>query len=301
MTAQKVQGIYTIVGNIRLGALRSHGKHVEAVDNSNKSLGVYPDKASAIETLYRAAGDTLDNSIKGFAAISQQGGRRAVRRTCEQRNLVKRGHIEMRELVKTDDIELLHDEVDDLRGDGVGPLMKFDFKKEKFFIGQDEMPMGREYIAHCDQYARGWIKFINKELIEQRVLKVRDGKPPEREDLGDLEVSGAENDCWVFQRYLPLEDVETGEIVIFVTKSKGGKVALADLLKVYAETWDRGLPTVKLATTKMPSKKYGLTPRPAFPIVRRDGKTTKTVEESGPPERDPNDPGYEILDLDLSR
>jgi hypothetical protein len=208
-------------------------------------------------------------------------------------------------LVKIDDIERLQDEVTDLKGDGIGTLMKFDTKKERFFIGEDEVPLGREYIAHCDQYARGWTKFVNKERVDQKVFKVSEGKPPEREDLDDLEHSGAEDDPWVFQRYLPLEDVETGEIVIFVSKSNGGKIALGDLLAVYADTWDRRPPTVKLATTKFKSKKYGLTPRPSFPIVRRDSKTVKTVvppvddfgpsNDSGPPERDPDDPGYDLL------
>jgi len=46
-------------------------------------------------------------------------------------------------------------------------------------------------------------------------------------------------------------------------------------------------------------------PRPSFPVVRRDGKPVKTVasvtddfrtdDDSGPPEREPNDPGYDLL------
>jgi len=52
-------------------------------------------------------------------------------------------------------------------------------------------------------------------------------------------------------------------------------------------------------------KKYGRVPRPSFPVVRRDGKPVKTVasvtddfrtdDDSGPPEREPNDPGYDLL------
>jgi len=302
MTAQRsIQSIYA--GPIYLGILLSRSKlGTEALDASKKSLGVYADKQSAIDAVFQAAGDALNKQLD-FAAVSRQGARRRraeIRRTHAEQE----GNLKMGELVKADDIERLQDEVEDLRGDGIGTLMKFDHKKERFFIGEDEVPLGREYIAHCDQYARGWTKFVDKQRVDQKIFKVREGKPPERENLDDLEHSGAEDDSWVFQRFLPLEDVETGEIVIFVSKSYGGKIALGDLLAVYADTWDRGLPIVKLATTKFKSKKYGLTPRPSFAIVRRDGKPVKTVastaddvraDDSGPPERDPDDPGYDLL------
>jgi hypothetical protein len=204
----------------------------------------------------------------------------------------------MGKLVKVEELlDQLHDEVTELKGNNIGTLMKYDNKKEKYFIAEDEVPLGREYIAHCDQYARGWIKFVDKELVDQKVFKVSEGKPPEREDLDDLELAGAEDDPWVFQRYLPLEDPETGEIVIFVSKSIGGKIALGDLMEIYERTWDRGLPMVKLATSTFKSKKYGLTPRPSFPVIGRDHKVMKTVtspdDDSGPPESDPSDPGYD--------
>ena len=205
----------------------------------------------------------------------------------------------MSKLVKVEELlDQLHDEVTELKGNNIGTLLKYDNKKEKYFIGEDEVPLGREYIAHCDQYARGWIKFVDKELVDQKVFKVSEGKPPEREDLDDLEFAGAEDDPWVFQRYLPLEDPETGEIVIFVSKSIGGKIALGDLMEIYERTWDRGLAMVKLATSTFKSKKYGLTPRPSFSVIGRDRKVMKTVtspDDPGPPESDPSDPGYDLL------
>ena len=68
----------------------------------------------------------------------------------------------MSKLVKVEELlDQLHDEVTELKGNNIGTLLKYDNKKEKYFIGEDEVPLGREYIAHCDQYARGWIKFVD--------------------------------------------------------------------------------------------------------------------------------------------
>jgi hypothetical protein len=143
----------------------------------------------------------------------------------------------MNKLAKVDNrqMEQLQDEVTELKGgNGIGTLLKFDGNKQKYFIGEDEVALTHEYIAHCDQYARGWTKFVNKVPVDMKILKVAEGKPPIRNELDERELADTDNDPWVFQRYLPLEDVETGEIVVFVSKSIGGKIALGELLDTYA-------------------------------------------------------------------
>jgi hypothetical protein len=207
--------------------------------------------------------------VNAFSELRHNVARRAAR----DRRHMKIGELAMNKLIKVDDglIEKLHDEVEELEGNGIGKLLKFDIKTRKYFIGDNEVPLGREYIAHCDQFARGWTKFVNKEKVDQKVVKVSEGKPPTRKELDDLDLVDTENDSWVYHRYLPLEDIETGEIVIFVSKSRGGRIALTELLKTYAHTWERGLPTVKLATDTFPSPAYGPIPRPNFVITKRDG------------------------------
>jgi hypothetical protein len=86
-----------------------------------------------------------------------------------------------------------------------------------------------------------------------RIFKITDGHPPERDELDELDRAGHDDDPWVFQRYLPLEDLATGDLVVFVSKSVGGKIALVDLLKRFAHNRDRGLPIVKLAVATFPT------------------------------------------------
>ena len=194
-------------------------------------------------------------------------------------------------------MEQLRDEVSELGGNGFGTLLKFDWDTKKYMVGEDEVAMGRG--SHCDQYARGWVKIPDKAVVDVRVKKVGEGKPPERDELDEPTLAGTPDDPWVFQRYLPLEDPETGEVQVFVSKSVGGKIALADLLGVFERNFDRGRPTVKLAIGSFKTRDYGVKPRPSLPIVgwTGDGQNVVMQKEPGPPETDPDDPGYLLNDF----
>ena len=205
----------------------------------------------------------------------------------------------MSRLIKIDSepINGLADEVAELKGGGMGTMMKFDYAKERFFVSDDEVPLGREFIAHCGSYARGWVKFADKKLVDTKVRKVSEGKPLERNELDDPKLAGTENDPWVFQRYLPLEDLDSGEIIVFVSKSTGGKIALGGLLDTYQHNTHRGLPIIKLCRGTFNTKSFGSKPRPDFKITGWTGnnKITKTItSQTEPPEDlfDPEDPHY---------
>jgi hypothetical protein len=75
----------------------------------------------------------------------------------------------------------------------------------------------------------------------------------------------------VFQNILPMDDLETGEYMIFVTSSVGGKIAVEALcnsvVRAYKKGNQSGLPIIKL-DTKPFTTKYGTKPRPHFPIAR---------------------------------
>src|SRR5262249_10426666 len=149
------------------------------------------------------------------------------------------------------------------------------FKKTKFLCGDDQIPLGREYIADATDWRRGWMKFRDGEVADQRIGRIADGfKAPERDELGDLDQAqwetgsdGKPRDPWVLQDLLPLEDAETGERYIFVTSSFGGRIAGEALCKRWARNANKGLPTVKLATAEFTTKAYGAITRPDFPIV----------------------------------
>ena len=71
-------------------------------------------------------------------------------------------------------------------GSELGLLLKF--VKGKYEVGDDEVPLGTQFVAHIDQLARGWIKFIDSQVADRRIGMVADGyKLPAREELGDTD------------------------------------------------------------------------------------------------------------------
>ena len=69
--------------------------------------------------------------------------------------------------------ELLSEAAEELNGGNVGKILKF--QKGKYFVGDDEIAVNSELIAHVTQLARGWVKFKNGELVDRRIGKVVDG------------------------------------------------------------------------------------------------------------------------------
>ena len=163
------------------------------------------------------------------------------------------------------------------------------FKKGKFYIQDDEVPIGTEYVAHPSQLTLCWIKFSGGEVADRRLGKAADGyRPPEREELGDRDESkwergldGKPKDPWSFQHLLPLENPENGEVVIFTTSSVGGARGVKELVQEWARRAKKGsraLPIVKLATMDMNTKKYGAVPRPYFPVIAWDALPADDVK-----------------------
>jgi hypothetical protein len=155
------------------------------------------------------------------------------------------------------------------------------FKEGKYYIGEDEVELGHEYVADTMGWTRGYVKWVDGLIAEARLDLVADGNPAlTRQALGDLDESewevnektGQRMDPWQPQNILPLEDVETGEYLIFVTSSVGGRIAVERLCnsvsRQYKQKRQSGLPVIRLAAKDMPTKFGGTKPRPEFPIVR---------------------------------
>jgi hypothetical protein len=168
------------------------------------------------------------------------------------------------------------------------------FKKGEYFIGEEEIPLGTEYLAHAVGWTKSWIKFADSEVTERKLFRVAKGeKPPVREDLDCRNedewpegLDGHPADPWVFQYLLPLENMKNGEVIIFVTSSFGGKRAVADLCDAYAKRTKKtgcGQPIIQLAKTDMPTKKYGRVPRPLFEIIGWDQQEAAGDIEVIPP------------------
>jgi hypothetical protein len=151
--------------------------------------------------------------------------------------------------------------------------------KGKYFVGDDEIPAGREMIAHVTQLARGWVKFKDSKLVEQRIGKIADGfVEPARNQLDDndemkwdKDASGKPADPWSRQWYLPIEDAESGELYVFVTGSQGGRGAIGALCNVAGRNLDKGQPVIRLAVESYKHKSFGRIDKPAFPVVSWTG------------------------------
>ena len=153
------------------------------------------------------------------------------------------------------------------------------FKKGEYLIGDDPVPLGTEYLAAA--WTKTWVKFADDKVVERKVYRVARGeRPPQREDLGDLDEAkwprgrdGKPFDPYVFQYLLPLENLTTGEVLIFVTPSIGGRQAVSNLCKEYAKRkmkGQNGQPIIQLAVGEMPTKNFGKVPCPVFEIVNWD-------------------------------
>jgi hypothetical protein len=170
-------------------------------------------------------------------------------------------------------------------GSETGRLLKF--VKGEWTTGDDTVADGTEYIAHIDQLIRGWVKFEDGKVTDRVIGKIADGfKPPQREELSDSDpkqwrekdADGRPRDPWTQQWFLPLIGVESGELVTFVSGSKGGIGAVADLCRVYGHKQRDGLlPIIALKTRSYKHKQYGKIETPEFQIVGWDGEKTEAA------------------------
>ncbi|MGA2314144.1 MAG: hypothetical protein ABSF87_17585 [Xanthobacteraceae bacterium] len=163
------------------------------------------------------------------------------------------------------------------------------YKKGDYLI-DDSIPVahGTKFLTHPEAWTKVWSKFDkddesgNWKLLEKKHYRVARGeKAPEREDLDEWpdqtnwpkDDDGEPTDPWVLFYLIPFEILDSGELIIFQTRSGGGRRAVADL----AKEWTRhaiknggGQPIVALGETTFPSKKYGKVRRPLFTVVDWD-------------------------------
>src|SRR5262249_31385190 len=154
-------------------------------------------------------------------------------------------------------------------------------RKGQYLIGDDEIELGHEYVAYPFDAMKGFVRWENDVVVEQRLGRIADRFNLERDEL-------PKDQDWKEQRLLPLEDVGTGAFVAFVSGSFGGKMAINSLINTVARAvkTNRGdaTPVIRLALAKFTSKQYGEIDRPSFEIVNEPKemvvkKTEKTIKE----------------------
>jgi hypothetical protein len=185
------------------------------------------------------------------------------------------------------------DEADALLEATQGHEKLLKFVKGKYKVGEDEVPLGTQYVVHANQLTYCWIKFRDKKVMERRHGKaIEKWIPPKRDELDDSDpakwemgLDGKPKDPWCFQHLLPFEHLESGEVVIFVTPSTGGKIATEELVREYARRIKRkgarALPIVKLASKEMPTNAFGKVPRPYFEVDGWEDAPAGGANESG--------------------
>jgi hypothetical protein len=122
-----------------------------------------------------------------------------------------------------------------------GSLLKFN--KGEWLAGeaQEIIPIGTRVIAAVDQTLMGWVFWEDGKPTDHRMVLVSSGEAPARRaELGDFDqskwekdASGELRDPWAMTFYVPMVD-DTGEVFTFSTTSRGGKNAVADILRHYS-------------------------------------------------------------------
>jgi hypothetical protein len=167
---------------------------------------------------------------------------------------------------------------------GQDPLLKF--SKGDYYVGDNKVPIGREYTALMCDVAYGWVRFIDKKVVDQRLGRIAEGFIAQsRESLGDTDSSkwevdsqGKPRDSWTLQWYLPLIDEETADAVVFVTGSSGGRRTIGNLLRTYGRNTHKGNPIVALGVREYRHQEYGRIESPEIKIVGWE-KTPTVADE----------------------
>ena len=162
---------------------------------------------------------------------------------------------------------------------GLGALLKF--KDGAYFINKDEeVPLGTKYIVHLSAFTKAWVKFVDSKLTDRKIYSMARGEiPPDREELDEPEKIGSKgsngmsDDPWNYQYMLPLENMSSSEVAIFVTATVGGRRAVSDLVDKCARLRKKGQlgqPIIELQSAEMPTKYGKKQPRPDFVLVGWD-------------------------------
>jgi hypothetical protein len=145
-----------------------------------------------------------------------------------------------------------------------GPLLKY--VKGQWLIGEDEVPLGTQYILQMQDAERGDVLFVDGKPAKQHYGLIREGA--QFADPATLRPTGE----WCQQYKIEACNVDTGEVVTWisnVTKSKGNKDVIAALMRHYSKVSNTSLlPVVALQTTSYPHPQYGQVHKPVLKHVR---------------------------------
>jgi hypothetical protein len=175
---------------------------------------------------------------------------------------------------------------------GVPPILKF--KEGYFHIRGEEVPLGTRFRAYVPNWERQWIRFDDNKVTERIRVRVATKKSlPARNTLSNPELEDTNNDPWSLQNVLPLENIETGQLLTFVTTTNGGRMALEELAMKYSKAvlagTAHGLPIIELRANTFTSGFGTEVQKPLFVIAEWELSPEQTVLPPAEPEFEARD------------
>jgi hypothetical protein len=166
----------------------------------------------------------------------------------------------------------------------VGRFLRF--VKGEFLVGDSEHPeiieLGTRLIAEVPNMERGWIKWHDKTLVDERMNLVSERIMPTRGELGDNDrelweksKDGSPKDPWAESYKLILRSLEDptddDKAFTFTTSSKGGRRAMKKLGGIFGKEGLRmrpgQLPVIELSFTAYDHRDHGRLKSPEFKVV----------------------------------
>lgn len=170
------------------------------------------------------------------------------------------------------------DAADDMGASSGALFLKFDGNTGEYTYGKDqeELSEGTRVAVAASEFKNGWICWKDQEVVGEVMVRIVDGKPPAKHTLEDHGPYDDEKDGWSEQSSAQFRDIETGEEFLYKTSSKGGRIALGNLVRDYGKQFQlhpSQVAIVELGTTsfdakdKKTGKKLGRKYAPVFKIV----------------------------------
>jgi hypothetical protein len=170
------------------------------------------------------------------------------------------------------------DAADDMGASAGLLFLKFDGNTGSYTYGKDddELEKGTRVAVNPSEFKNGWICWKDGQVMEETMTRIVDGKPTARGDLADHGPYEDEKDGWREQSSVQLRDIESGDEFLFKTSSKGGRIAVGNLVRDFGKAYAMHpgeLAIVELSSTsfdakdKKTGKKLGKKFAPAFKIV----------------------------------
>lgn len=169
-------------------------------------------------------------------------------------------------------------EASGLKGGGDGKaFMKFDGNDGSASYGADDTPIerGTEFAMNPRSYARGWVIWVDGEVVHEEMVKLEEGPQPRKADLPDKGPYG-EEDGPVEQYTIDFKLLDEPYVeMVFQANNVSKRRALAGLLKDFGNAFRNNpgkVPVVRLDAREFEGKTKGgrkvTKYAPEFKIVR---------------------------------